>query len=178
MTDWIPESHYRLVDPDETYEGLPMLVVGVASWDARQRPMAFAEPDKWVYLCQQCAGHGVNHLWLQCRVLKPKPAMLQRMKEIDERWFDSDEGAWSAPHLSTILEYRKQLSEIQFPRWKFDLDCNRSYHWFREAVYPMDCFTGALSAVCEDKIPDDFDYWCEGFKPPTWSCFILGRNCD
>lgn len=79
---------------------------------------------------------------------------------------------WSK--LDSILEYRTALKRIFSDR----LDCNGSYHWLEEAVYPIDFEPEAI----EELIEADDEFW-EQYRANKWrypECYllVLAANSD
>lgn len=185
MLEKIPSEEFHYLDgwqvPDDRYKvKLPQLVLGIKHWHDYRRKFNFKEPEKWLHIEHQTAGHGCHHHQITGRLLTPTPQMQIFMYETDKNWLDSCVGVWGV-HLDDILEYRKQLQTQ-------GLDCGESYPSFEEGIYPIDCSVEIVRKVCTDEIPDDLDDFIEWGENPgfekiagsvgRWGLFILGENCD
>jgi len=150
----------------------PILVLGTVS------EYKMSKRFQWQWLRHQCGGRACRQLEVFATILEPKPGVYERMVELADHWYNSQQGAFGVS-LDSIIEYRQQLRN-----W-FGVDCNWSYRDFAEAVYPIDCTLENLGKLTNQKFPkeldrlvkdrDDFDLFGSGNR---WRLYVLGENSD
>jgi len=152
-------------------EGLPVLVLAARSGDPK-------DPDRWVELTHQGAGHACVSFSRSCLLLPIRVEMLPRIKDLTQKWFSSDLGAFSVS-LASLNEYNSDLADL-------GLSCEVSYPALMEGVYPFDIVPGALQSLTPVDLPDDLDELLASSDDilwrlrsfDRWEAFILGENCD
>lgn len=153
---------------------LPVLVLAI------KYPHRFKKTRRWLKIAHQTAGHGCHQHYFFGTILKPRKQTLDKIKEINDSWLETDAGCLSYPSLDDLLKYRNQLKTL------LGVDCNYSYADFEEAIYPVDCTEENLTKLTSEKLPKNLDNlisWNNKIEKllgcfGRWNLYILGENCD
>lgn len=144
-------------------------------------------------LRHQTAGVGCHQHYMWVIPLKPRPEVEVAMYRLEKHWYAQDTGALGVP-LDELVEYRGQLRD-----W-LHVDCNWTYRYFEEGIYPVDGTPEHIKRLTEQELPEDFDELLEWTRPDDpedpqererrvamrhlmgfifrWKLFILGENSD
>jgi hypothetical protein len=180
--------HDRYTPDGPTYK-LPLLVLAATAHRNEKGDflrLRFKGRRKFHPVCHQTAGHGCHHHHLWATVLTPRTKGVSRaIRELDERWFESDAGMGSSNSLDAVNEYRESLGDL------LGVDCNWVHSMFEEAFYPIDLTDENLAKLAKDKLPpvgqlDSLVRWPKANKgtlafflnSASWGLYVLGRNCD
>lgn len=168
----------RFYDDDE----LPKLVLALVVYNipTPNYVYKFTEPNKWLQISHQTAGHGCHQHKLWVRKLQPKTSTISKnIKVLNDRWLDSDCGIFGVS-LTEANNYNEDLQRL------FGVHCNHQWSMFEEGIYPIDCTEEHLKAMTDTKLPKDLDDMlifsssisklCGSIN--RWNLLILGQNCD
>ncbi len=144
-------------------------------------------------LRHQTAGVACHQHYMWAIPLKPRPEVEVAMCRLEKHWYEQDTGALGVA-LDELLEYRGQLRD-----W-LHVDCNWTYRYFEEGIYPVDGTTEHINRLTEQELPEDFDELLDWMRPDDpedprererrvairrlmgfifrWKLFILGENSD
>ncbi len=114
--------------------------------------------------------------------LTPTDDVFAGMVRLEAEWFESNIGWNDYPILTAALAYRDSLRQI----FGEGFDCDQSYAWFNEAIYPIDCSRELLARICTDTLPNTFGDYFEDTGYPYYmldgfdraELYILGANSD
>jgi hypothetical protein len=177
------------------YEGeLPCLVIGfepnpdrgdVYGFTDDADDYAFDEKLTWYRIQHQTGGYCCYQRRLVAARLKPRDAVLSKLRQIDKRWLGSQAGCPKSK-LSEVLIYREGLRDL------FGADCDSSFSRFEEGYYPLDPQLGVLRQLTDDPLPDDLDFLflvqrkggarkhaeARSYYRDGWQAVVLGTNSD
>lgn len=160
-------------------EELPMLVLGIHVHGDESPDCKFKPGREWEFIEHQTAGHACHHESLMATKLIPKLSVESAMKELSDKWLESDAGVWGVS-LKQIVEYNDDLKRL------FGAQCQGCHTYFQEAYYPVDI--EYLPLLTDEALPKDLDdliewKWKDDIDKTIgmigrWSLVILGENCD
>lgn len=164
---------------DEYGLSLPLLVLAIGGHEEHPcTEFKFKKTRTFLPLQHQTAGLGCHQHYMFATVLKPRHP--EKIKKLCDHWYESNAGIFSAS-LNEVNEYRTEINDL------FGVDCNGTYTFFEEGLYPIDLNEGSLEKMCIDRnLPkelDDLVIWESkmhrifGFIG-RWKLFILGENSD
>lgn len=121
------------------------------------------------------ASEMLNTIFMWINILSPKENIKESINEINEKWKKSK---IIVPSLSEVIEYNNFLKE------KLDVNCEKSYSYFAQGLYPIDATIENISKLCDDDLPEDLDdliFWKNGIQKlfaikNRWTLFIVGEN--
>ena len=173
----MPSDQNTFKYPEEHGLQVPLLVVAIKQQDGLD--YKFNEPEKWLRITHQVAGHGCHQVNLLAMPLEPNEITMKLMLKLEETFFESDLGCLGLA-LQDVVSYNELLRE-------YGLHCEASFQELKEAVYPIDCTEEHIRLLCKNKLPknmDDLINWEENhlFRLlgciNRWHLFIIGNNCD
>jgi hypothetical protein len=167
----------------------PLLILGCSVALESSYPELYQAPLRWKMkpgrtwerIAHQHAGVSCSHSYFWATVLTPRPDVAAALAEIDAHWCGTDTGVWGVT-LAEIVEYSEQLRRL-IP----GATCEKVYGQFTEALYPIDCDTGAdVRRLALDDLPDDLNElveWDKGMSKllgcvGRWGLWSLGVNSD
>lgn len=170
---------------DELGLELPLLIVGIHQ--SEDYPMEFTPKKKYknrfVKLVHQTAGHGCHHDYIYGIVLKQREYIKKDIKALCDKYYESDLGCLYTP-LSELANYNNTICNNMY------VDCNHSYHYLKEAIYPVDYHYETMEALVDPAdlktLPKEINHTL-AFRSKLddiigsigrWNIFILGENCD
>lgn len=135
-------------------------------------PPKWENPEEWIKLYHQTAGHLCNNVCMFAKFLKPRKAIIPLM-ELLSKEYDQCE-IWPPATLKTANTYEGLIQS-------FRLTADRDHHLLQEAFYPIDL--ECLSQVTSEKFPKDLRILAKpetGFRVlgPRFHLAILTENCD
>lgn len=114
--------------------------------------------------------------------LTPTAEVAAGMIRLEAEWYASNVGWFHGPTLTVAREYRDSLKKFLGEAF----DCDHSYRYFNEAIYPIDCSRELLSRISIDDLPESFGDFFEDKEWPFTrlggferaELYVLGANSD
>ncbi len=154
---------------------MPVLVLAISKDWIRDDELVLLSGRDWFCYEHQCGGVACHHLALAAAVeLKPRsPEILEGMWRISDEYHGTN--LYRPVTVDDLVRYRYLL------RKHLQVDCNRDYETYEEAVYPVDL--DYLPNLTADPIPADLNelvrWKYERFTlVPRFGLWILGPNSD
>lgn len=130
---------------------------------------------EWFALNHQCGGIYCEHLHMIATRLKPHPAIYPLARKIAQEGWAADDGRFNHTDLlaSRIGWYLNALTEI-------GVDCECTWRYLTEGLYPIDATDDNLSLLCEDA--PELHELALNYSPVRYdsnpTIFILTENSD
>lgn len=129
----------------------------------------------WKNIVHQYGGVACLQFYVIGTVLEPHKEVSKKIKELDEKWSNTDGNVTS---FDNVISYRMDIIDL------FGVDCNNSYRDFNEALYPIDMDPSRPGDTI-NRFSKAHDLHCwphelleKGTDSNGWGLWILGRNSD
>ncbi len=165
---------YKYLEPEQ----LPCLVLAIVQTPQYPKSYNFKPTHNWVKIAHQTAGNGCHQVYMNAIVLKCRD--FDKINTLAKH-YDNTCMNMLGLSLNEIVAYRKYINDT------LNVDCNESYHYLEEGIYPIDATTENIKKLCKDNLPKDLDNLIDWRDDKVgkyagcinrWYLFILGENCD
>lgn len=151
----------------QEFVGAPVLVLA-----CKGEPRFLSNRD-WYYVEVQTAGYACHHPKFYALNLPVKAGVFERMVTLEKNFFGSQISTSRGP-LEDVIGYRDALKSI----FSDKIDCNGSFRWLEEAIYPIDFTAEAIEALidADKEFRQRYDKleWCY----PHCDLLVLTANSD
>jgi len=171
------KEEYKFLDNDYNIT-LPVLVLAITQRPDFLREFNFKLTRQWLKVQHQTAGYACHQVYMDATILKPREP--EKLHILNREYSDSCINMWGLT-LDDAVTYRQRIIDL------FGVDCNDTFHYLEEGIYPIDATQENLKKLCKDRLPKDLDNlidWQDktldkmfGFIG-RWQVYILGDNCD
>jgi len=171
------KEDYKFPDYDHKID-LPVLVLAITQRPDFFQTFNFKPTRQWLKIQHQTAGYACHQVYMDATILKPREP--EKLHIINREYSDSCINMWGLT-IDCIVAYRQKIIDL------FGVDCNETFQYLEEGIYPIDATQENLKKLCKDRLPKDLnnlvDWKDNSFGKfcgimGRWQVYILGDNCD
>jgi len=163
---------------DEHKIDLPVLVLAITQSLDFFQTFNFKPTRKWLKIQHQTAGYACHQVYMDATILEPREP--EKLHILNREYSDSCINMWGLT-LDCATAYRQRIIDL------FGVDCNETFRYLEEGIYPIDASKENLKKLCKDRLPkclnnlvdwqgNSIGKFCGIIG--RWQVYILGDNCD